>query len=262
MRYFVVHAFTNRLFSGNPAGVCVVNHRLEPQVMQRIAHENSLPETAFILEEDGGFRIRWFTPAFEMDLCGHATLSAGFVVLNLLRPEADSVVFSSPSGPLTVARRDGRYTLDFPARPPVSVPIPEGLEAVLGAKVLGCSLSRDLIIELESADTVQGLTPDFERLGLIEGCMGFVPTAAGDGGADFVSRFFDPHDAIIEDPVTGSSHCSLIPFWAERLGKDTLVARQLSRRGGTLYCRNLGERVEIAGDAVLYLEGKIHLGDD
>jgi len=262
MRYCVVHAFTDRLFSGNPAGVCLVGRWPEPAMMQRIARENALPETAFILEEEGRFHIRWFTPAFEMDLCGHATLAAGFVVLNFIRPEADSVAFSSPSGPLTVARRAGRYALDFPARPPASVPVPEGLEAALGAKVLGCSGSRDLIIELASMAAVENLAPDFAQLRRMEGYMGFVPTARGEGGIDFVSRFFDPHDAIIEDPVTGSSHCSLIPFWAERMGKTEMVARQLSQRGGTLYCKQLGDRVEIAGDAVLYLEGTVKVADD
>lgn len=258
MRYFIVDAFADVPFSGNPAGVCLLDHWPAAEMMQCIAWENNLSETAFILKDDDGWHIRWFTPAFEIDLCGHASLASGFVVLNYVQPGADSVRFQSQSGPLAVMRQGTRYALNFPARPPVSIPTPEGLEHALGVKVLECRAARDLIILLESPEAVAAMTPDFDSLGKIGGYMGFVPTASS-LEADFVSRFFDPHDAIVEDPVTGSSHCSLVPFWSKRLGKKTLIARQLSRRGGTLYCRDLGERVEIAGDARLYLEGSIYI---
>lgn len=258
MRYYIVDAFADMPFSGNPAGVCLVDNWPGADRMQCIARENNLSETAFILSDNDGWHIRWFTPAFEIDLCGHATLASGFVVLNYVQPGIDRVRFVSQSGPLTVMRQGTRYVLDFPARPPKLIPTPKGLEHALGAKVLECRAARDLVILLESQEAVAALTPDFALLGEISGYMGFVPTASG-LETDFVSRFFDPHDAIIEDPVTGSAHCSLVPFWSKRLGKETMVARQLSQRGGTLYCRDLGERVEIGGDARLYLEGSIYL---
>jgi PhzF family phenazine biosynthesis protein len=256
----MVDAFTDGLFGGNPAGVCLVEGAWPTDaLMQRIAGENNLPETAFICKEPDGWRIRWFTPAFEMDLCGHATLASGFVILTQLEP-ADSVALNSQSGKLSVTKTGDRLTLDFPSRPPAPVATPEGLAAALGADVLECRGARDLIIRVKDAETVQNLTPDFDALGRIPGYMGFVPTAAGEGfGCDFVSRFFDPHDAIVEDPVTGSAHCSLIPYWREILRKTDFVARQLSRRGGTLYCEDCGERVAISGKAALYLDGTLHV---
>ncbi len=258
MRYFVVDAFTDKHFSGNPAGVCLLDSPLSPELMQKIAGENNLPETAFIIKQESGWNIRWFTPAFEMDLCGHATLASGFVVLSLLEPEKEKVFFSSQSGMLCVEKDGGFFSLDFPSRPPVPCAVDERLPKALGAPVLGCALSRDLIILMEDEETVASLDPDFELLGEIPGCAGFVPTAKGKE-CDFVSRYFDPHDAIIEDPVTGSAHCSLIPFWKERLGKTEFFAKQLSKRGGSLFCRDKGERVKISGNAILYLDGKLAL---
>ena len=254
--YYVVDAFTARPFAGNPAGVCLVDAWPAEEKMQQIAGENNLPETAFICKEETGWRIRWFTPAFEMDLCGHATLASGFVILTQLEPGADYVDFASCSGPLRVLRQGDRFTLDFPSRPPVPVVTPEGLAECLGVPVLGCFQSRDLIVLVEDAAQVASLQPDFAAMARIIPAEGVVPTAPGED-CDFVSRFFDPHDAIIEDPVTGSAHCTLVPFWADRLGKDTLVARQLSKRGGTLFCENAGQRVFISGNAVLYSVGEI-----
>ena len=256
MTYYVVDAFTDRPFAGNPAGVCLVDTWPSEEKMQQIAGENNLPETAFICKTEAGWHIRWFTPAFEMDLCGHATLASGFVILTQLEPDADSVTFSSASGPLRVVRQEERFTLDFPSRPPVPVETPAGLPECLGVPVLGCFQSRDLIVLVENAQQVATLQPDFAAMAKIIPAEGVVPTAPGDD-CDFVSRFFDPHDAIIEDPVTGSAHCTLIPFWSERLGKQELVARQLSKRGGTLYCRLDEPRVFISGAAVLYSIGEI-----
>lgn len=259
MKYYLVEAFTDTLFSGNPAGVCVVDEWPEKEMMQRLAGENNLPETAFLHKGENGWEIRWFTPAFEMDLCGHATLASGFVVMNLLE-HSDRADFSSCSGPLSVLRDEGGngYVLDFPSRPPVEIPIPAGIEECLGAKVLSCWQSRDMLVLLENAEAVRTLAPDFDKMREIIPEWGMVPTAPGDD-CDFVSRYFDPHDTIIEDPVTGSAHCTLTPFWSERLGKSTLHARQLSRRGGKLLCVNEGERVRIGGNAVLYLEGELHV---
>lgn len=256
MKYFIVEAFTDKLYSGNPAGVCLLDEWLEPEKMQKIAGENNLPETAFIVKEPEGWRIRWFTPAFEIDLCGHATLASGFVVLTQLEKDADRVYFNSQSGQLCVERYNDRFMLDFPSRPPVPIEIDPLLEKALGVPVLECHLSRDMIIVVPDAQSVKNMTPDFDIMRQVKGCMGFVPTAKGDD-CDFVSRYFDPNDAIIEDPVTGSAHCTLIPFWKERLGKTQFVARQLSKREGTLYCSDEGERVRIAGNAVLYLSGEL-----
>ena len=258
MRYFIVDAFTRKLFSGNPAGICLTEEPLCESVMQRIAGENNLPETAFITENKGKWSIRWFTPAFEMDLCGHATLASGFVVLTLLRKDLSFVEFSSKSGILKVERNNDLFTLDFPSRPPVRTRVDPRLSRALGAEVSECALSRDLIILLEDEKAVKNLSPDFELLKQIGGCAGFVPTARG-GDCDFVSRYFDPSDAIIEDPVTGSAHCSLIPYWKDKLNKNDFTARQLSARGGTLYCRDGGDRVYISGNAVLYLDGELFL---
>ncbi len=258
MRYFIVDAFTAEPFAGNPAGVCLLESWPDAAVMQRIAGENNLPETAFILDGENGWEIRWFTPAFEMDLCGHATLASGYVILNCLQSHLAQVRFSSQSGPLQVTRQGDTYVLDFPSRPPVPVDVHPYVEQCLGVKVLGAFQSRDLIVLLENENDVRNLTPDFALMAKIPGLVGLVPTAAGDE-CDFVSRYFDPNDAIIEDPVTGSAHCTLIPFWAERLGKDEFIARQLSKRGGTLFCRDRGERVSIAGNAVLYLEGTLNI---
>lgn len=260
MRYFLADAFTDNLFSGNPAGVCLLDHPLSPELMQRIAGENNLPETAFLEKRPEGWHIRWFTPAFEMDLCGHATLASGFVLMNYVEP-GDEARFSSCSGQVRVLRQGGSYALDFPSRPPVQVPIPEGIEECLGAKVLSCWQSRDMLVLLENEQAVRDVKPDFEAMAKILPQWGMVPTAPG-SDCDFVSRYFDPRDAVPEDPVTGSAHCSLAPFWAEKLGKETLVARQLSRRGGTLHCTMQGDRVSIGGNAVLYLDGTLHIPEE
>lgn len=255
MKYYMVDAFTNAPFSGNPAGVCLVERWPETGLMQRIAGENRLPETAFIHKGSGGWEIRWFTPAFEMDLCGHATLASGYVILNLLEP-GDSVRLSSRSGELWVLREEDRYTLDFPSRPPVEISIDPRIETCLGVPVRGCFQSRDLIVLVDGAAQVRNMKPDFQLMAEIIPEFGIVPTAPG-VDCDFVSRYFDPHDAIIEDPVTGSAHCTLIPFWKNRLQKTEFVARQLSDRGGTLYCRDEGARVKISGGASLYLQGEL-----
>jgi len=258
MKYYIVKAFTDSTYSGNPAGVCLLDSWLSSEIMQKIAGENNLPETAFIVKEEEGWRIRWFTPAFEIDLCGHATLASGFVVLTQLEKDAERVWFNSQSGRLCVERRGDRFMLDFPARPPKAVEVDTRLSECLGVPVLEAHLSRDLIIVVPDEKSVKNMTPDFDKMREIKGCLGFVPTAKGDK-CDFVSRYFDPNDAIIEDPVTGSAHCTLVPFWSERLGKKELHARQLSKREGDLYCVDGGERVYISGSAVLYLEGELYI---
>lgn len=259
MKYFVVDAFTDSLFSGNPAGVCPVSEWPDDAVMLRIAAENNLSETAFLLGGGGKYHIRWFTPVSEFDLCGHATLGSAFVILNFLEPQRQAVDFTSMSGPLRVVREGDRYTLDFPARPPRPIADMDLVTQALGAKPQALFLARDHVALFDSAETVRTLRPDFDAMRRIENCIGLIATAPGDGSCDFVSRYFAPNDGILEDPVTGSAHCTLVPFWHQRLGRSELTARQLSARGGTLYCRDCGERIMISGNAVLYLQGELAL---
>jgi PhzF family phenazine biosynthesis protein len=256
MKYYVVDAFADKVFGGNPAGVCLPDRPLKASLMQQIAAENNLAETAFLTKRDGWYDLRWFTPETEIDLCGHATLASAFILMNFVERDTETIGFETLSGRLTVTRRGDMYLMDFPSRMPVPCPIPSVLEAALGVPVLETHLSRDLLAVVESEDDVRNLTPDFSLLRQIDGAFAVIVTAKGTD-CDFVSRFFAPDAGIPEDPVTGSSHSTLIPFWSARLGKTTLLARQLSKRGGTLYCRDLGPRVEIGGRAALYLEGDI-----
>jgi PhzF family phenazine biosynthesis protein len=256
MRYYVVDAFSSQLFKGNPAGVCVLAEWPGDELMQSIAAENNLAETAFIVPRADHYDLRWFTPETEIDLCGHATLASAFVVDNFVEKGAGVIRFASKSGPLSVTKKGGLYEMDFPARKPMRIELTPGITRATGLPVLEAYASRDLILLVESERLVSGFCPNFELLKQLHGYLGIVITAGG-AEADFVSRFFAPAAGIPEDPVTGSSHASLIPLWAERLGKDKLVARQLSRRGGTLFCENCGARVKIAGEATLYLQGEL-----
>ncbi len=260
MKYYVVDAFTKELFSGNPAGICPVGDWPAERLMCDIAAENNLSETAFIRPHGSGYDIRWFTPAGEFDLCGHATLASAFIVMNILEPGRQAVDFSSMSGPLRVTREEGGlYQLDFPARPPREIEPMALVEQSLGLRPRGLYLARDHVALFDTAEQVRSLTPDFNVMRRIKNCIGLIATAPGDGEYDFVSRYFAPNDGIVEDPVTGSAHCTLVPFWARRLGRRELTARQVSKRGGTLYCRDGGERIFIAGHAVLYSAGELKL---
>lgn len=259
MKYFVVDAFTSEVFRGNPAGVCAADTPLAAELMQKIAFENNLAETAFFTKRDGYYDLAWFTPEVEMDLCGHATLASAFVILNYIEPGMNEVRFSTRSGMLGVRRGNGRYLMDFPSRKPVECDIPEGLSDALGARVLETHLSRDILVLLENEAAVRNLKPDIYKLSRIKEPFAFIVTAKGDVKYDFVSRFFAPGAGIVEDPVTGSSHSTLIPFWSERLGKKEMTAAQLSARGGVLYCKDIKERVEIGGEAVCYLKGEIQI---
>lgn len=259
MQYFVVDAFTDRLFAGNPAGVCLLDKPLSDAVLQQIAAENNLAETAFLQKQAKGYNLRWFTPEQEFDLCGHATLASAFVLFSFVEKDAEHLHFDSQSGPLSVRRRpDGLLELDFPARPPKEIPVLDIMSRAVGFPVLEAHLSRDMVLVLESEKHVAEAQPDLSLVATIPDCDNMIITARGET-ADFVSRYFTPGISIPEDPVTGSAHSTLIPFWANRLGKDEMVAHQLSWRGGTLYCRNNRERVNIAGQAVLYLRGEICL---
>lgn len=259
MQYFVVDAFTDRLFSGNPAGVCLLDDWPDATVMQNIAMENNLAETAFLVRESSGaYGLRWFTPETEIDLCGHATLASAFVLMNEVRAVSGSVEFHTKSGTLTVSQSGDVFTMDFPSRPPVPCEVPPMLEQALGASVLEAHASRDLLVLLESEDAVRSLRPDFALLKQLKDVFAVIATARGTD-CDFVSRFFAPGVGVPEDPVTGSSHSTLIPFWHARLGKKQMTARQLSARGGALMCEYCGDRVKIGGTAVCYLRGEIRL---
>jgi PhzF family phenazine biosynthesis protein len=261
LRLFVVDAFTRTLFRGNPAAVCPLDGWLPDALLQNIATENNLSETAFFVPEGNAFRLRWFTPTQEVDLCGHATLATAHVLFRELSHPAPSLTFLSRSGELHVTREGERLTLDFPAWRVSAVAKDADLTRALGREPTALfSSGRDYLALFESEQEVAALSPDMERLRWLprEGVM---CTAPGES-VDFVSRYFAPQVGIPEDPVTGSAHCSLAPLWAERLGKSSLSARQISPRGGELSCRLEGERVLISGHAVRYLEGTLTLPDN
>src|SRR5262245_20976127 len=257
---FQVDAFADRPFSGNPAAVVPLSTWPDDATLQAIAAENNLAETAFFAPEggDGSFRLRWFTPAVEVNLCGHATLASAHVLWTKLGQSATRLRFQTRSGELVVTREGGRIVLDFPAQPAAAIAAPAGLVAALGASPLETLKSVDLLCVFEREADVAALAPDFRALARFE-TRGVIATAPGADGVDFVSRFFAPRAGIDEDPVTGSAHCALIPYWSGRLRRTTLVARQISKRGGTLWCEDRGERVAIGGQAALFLEGWIEL---
>lgn len=259
LRMFQVDAFAGAVFRGNPAAVCPLESWLGDEQMQAIATENNLAETAFFVPEGDGYRLRWFTPRYEVDLCGHATLASAFVVFTVLEAVDDSVRFETRSGLLEVSRDGNRFVMDFPARPGTVCPDPPAdlLEALDIPPTQVLWAAGDYFGVYESEDEVRTVRPDLPRIERLES-RGAVVTAPG-RDTDFVSRYFAPRYGIPEDPVTGSTHCTLVPYWAERLGKTRLHARQVSSRQGELFCEMRGERVAIAGEAVLYLEGMIHL---
>jgi PhzF family phenazine biosynthesis protein len=254
---FQVDAFTGEIFHGNPAAVCPLEKWLPDATLRNIAAENNLSETAFIVPRGNEFELRWFTPTVEVELCGHATLAAAFVLFTERAFSGKEIRFRSRSGILTVARDGDILTLDFPSRPPEKCGAPEALIRGLGRTPPQVFKSRDFVAVFDSADDVKNLQPDFAALKTLD-CLGIIATAPG-GDCDFVSRFFAPAAGIDEDPVTGSAHCTLIPFWAAKLGKSKLFARQISKRGGELFCELAGDRVRIGGKVKLFLRGEIFI---
>jgi predicted PhzF superfamily epimerase YddE/YHI9 len=255
---YQVDAFADRPFTGNPAAVCPLVSWLPPKTMQAIAAENNLSETAFLVAEGAAWRLRWFTPTVEVDLCGHATLAAAYVIFTVLAPERQRVVFrTETAGDLAVTRQGELLALDFPAWPPEPCPAPPGLGPALGREPAAVLAARDYLAVYDTADEVASLTPDF--LALAKLGRSVIATAPGSAGIDFVSRFFAPALGVDEDPVTGSAHCTSIPYWAGRLGRSKLQARQLSHRGGSLGCELRGERVAIGGRVIPYLTGAIEI---
>ena len=230
--YFVVHSFTDRIFTGNPAGVCPLEGWIDEETMQKIATENRLSETAFFAREGEAYRLRWFTPRNEVDLCGHATLASAHVLFDHLGHEADTIKFHTLSGELAVWKDGESLVMDFPSRPAQEVEAPDHLAAGLRSDVDHVFKSRDYMAVFESERQVRELDPDFSELEKLD-CTGIIATAPGEQ-VDFVSRFFAPREGVPEDPVTGSAHCTLAPYWAARFGRNELVARQVSARGGEL----------------------------
>jgi PhzF family phenazine biosynthesis protein len=261
LQLFQVDAFTSRVLGGNPAGVIPLEQWLPDETLQAIAAENFLPETSYIIPAAPGesidYHLRWFTPEIEMDLCGHATLAAAHVLMRHQGYEKKLVRFGSQSGPLSVERDGDRLVLDFPSRTPEPREVSAAFTEALGARPKELHLARDWLAVYDTEEEVRALRPDFAKVAAL-GAFAVIVTAPGKN-SDFVSRFFAPGAGVPEDPVTGSAHCTLIPYWSRRLGKKSLHALQVSKRGGELWCEDAGERVKIGGHAVTYLEGTIRI---
>lgn len=259
LKKYHIDAFTYNLFGGNPACIIPLEEWLSDDLLMKITQENNLAETAFFTQKNDRFHIRWFTPETEMDLCGHATLACAHVIKSHLYYEADTIYFDSESGELVVSCEDERYVLDFPSRMPEVSELPAIISDSLNLKPKEIFKARDYVLIYENEEDILALNPDKNRLeGIDLGHGGIVCTAPGTE-ADFVSRFFTPGASIFEDPVTGSAHCSLIPFWSKRMNKEDLLAHQISSRKGELFCKNKGDRVLIAGRAVTYSIGIVYL---
>ncbi len=255
---FKLDAFTDRLFAGNPAAVCPLNEWLSDELLQNIAKENNLSETAFFVKNKESFSIRWFTPVTEVDLCGHATLASAAVIFEKLGYKLDTILFESRSGMLTVIKDRDLYVLNFPTDKPLPVDLPGELVEAIGERPDEAYQGKeDYLLVYDSEDKIAELKPDFRKLALIS-TRGVIVTAPA-SGYDFISRFFAPAAGIDEDPVTGSAHTMLTPYWSKKLKKKELSARQISSRGGILHCHDKGERTEISGRAVFFLEGLIEV---
>ncbi|OGU61137.1 MAG: isomerase [Ignavibacteria bacterium GWF2_33_9] len=244
---YKINAFADSPLKGNPAAVCIIDKWLETEKLQKIAAENFLPETAFIIKQSDYYELRWFTPEIEMDLCGHATMASAFVVFNYIEPNLKEVLFKTQSGDIIVTINNELLTLNFPSRMPIKAGIPEIILQGIGIKPKEVYKSRDYILVYENEEIIRQIKPNkliIDQINLDPG--GIIITAIGNE-VDFVSRFFTPQASIFEDPVTGSAHCSLIPFWSQRLNKTKMIAKQISERGGVLYCEDKGTRVLISG---------------
>lgn len=252
---YQVDAFASKVFAGNPAAVCPLESWLPDELLQAIAAENNLSETAYLVKVGSDYRLRWFTPALEVDLCGHATLASGYVIMTHLEPRRERVRFHTRSGPLEVARQGDLLTMDFPAAEAKPYEGLDALAAALGARPMQALIATKAMAVFEREADVAALAPNMERVAALD-CDGVIATAPGDN-CDFVSRYFAPAAGIPEDLVTGSAHCILTPYWAKRLGKQSLQALQISRRGGELLVEHRGERVAIAGRVAPYMVGRI-----
>ncbi len=255
-RFFQIDAFTTRRFAGNPAAVMLMDAFPHDGVLQSLAAENNLAETAFLVPDGCDYRLRWFTPTVEVPLCGHATLASAAAVMERLEPGREIVAFQTASGRLTVTRSGARYLMDFPARPCSSIEAPMGLAAALGVQPTEVVWDGfNYLARLATPDQVRSLSPNLTAVERLD-CAGVIVTAEDGRDYDFISRYFAPAKGIPEDPVTGGAHCALAPFWAKRLGRSALRAFQASSRGGEILCRLKDERVKLEGACIFYLEGE------
>lgn len=257
IRQYQVDAFATRVFEGNPAAVCPLEAWLDDRLLLAIANENNLSETAFFVPSERGFHLRWFTPISEVDLCGHATLAAAHVIFEILSYNKKQIVFETRSGDLVVESADGLLTMNFPLSMPSSCPIPDGLVEGLGHTPVDVLAAEDYIAVFDNEEIVRSLLPNLSKLQELDR-RGVIVTAPG-REVDFVSRFFAPKLGVPEDPVTGSAHCELAPYWAARIGKNSMQARQVSKRGGNLRCLVQDNRVILSGSAVTFMTAEIYL---
>lgn len=261
---YQVDAFTEKVFGGNPAAIIPLQNWLEEELMQKIAMENNLSETAFFVKEDEGYRVRWFTPEYEIDLCGHATLASAYVIKNFIDPPIQEILFTTQkAGDLKVYSKEGALTLDFPSRMPVATEAPKGLLESLGnPNAVEILRSRDYFVVLPNEEAVLSIEPDFALMKELD-AIGVIVTAKGKT-ADVVSRCFYPGAGIPEDPVTGSAHCNIVPYWCEKLHTKKIFAKQLSKRGGDLWCELKGDRVLMSGKCTLFMTGEVAIvpGED
>ena len=255
MKQYVVDAFTDEVFSGNPAAVCITKEWLSDDLMMNITRENNLSETAFAVKERDRYKLRWFTPGGEIDLCGHATLATAFVIMNYYDTHLEEVAFDTLSGVLTVEKKQDLYEMDFPAYELKPKEVTSAMEDAIGARPVEAYMGRDLLCIFESEDVVRGLSPDMEKLKALDGLL--LQVTAKGREYDCVSRSFAPKLNVPEDPVCGSGHCHIVPYWAKKEGKDDIIACQASRRGGILYCGIEADRVKLAGKAALYSEAEL-----
>jgi|TARA_B110001454_G_scaffold175519_1_gene167280 PhzF family phenazine biosynthesis protein len=254
---YQIDAFANKVFEGNPAAVIPLEDWLPAKTMQLIASENNLSETAFFCPSDNNYEIRWFTPNGEIELCGHATLASAYVLFNILNYKTEQIEFNSLSGRLTVKKVNDLFRLDFPSQNPIKCKTPRLLTEGLGRESNNCYKNEDYLVVFETEDEIANINPDFNKLKMLDS-RGVIITAPG-LNYDFVSRAFFPKYGVLEDPVTGSAHTKLIPYWAEKFGRSKLIAKQVSKRGGELFCENHKNRVYISGHAKLYMKGEIEI---
>ena len=254
---YQIDAFANKVFEGNPAAVIPLEDWLPAKTMQLIASENNLSETAFFCPSDNNYEIRWFTPNGEIELCGHATLASAYVLFNILNYKREQIEFNSLSGKLTVKKVNDLFRLDFPSQNPIKCKMPRLLSEGLGRESNNCYKNEDYLVVFETENEIANINPDFNKLKILDS-RGVIITAPG-LNYDFVSRAFFPKYGVLEDPVTGSAHTKLIPYWAEKLGRSKLIAKQVSKRGGELFCENDKNRVYISGHAKLYMKGEIEI---
>ena len=258
MIQFIVDAFTDKIFSGNPAAVCILKNFPSDELMKNIAAENNLSETAFAVKEKNFYKLRWFTPSGEIDFCGHATLATAFVIFSQIEKNSDSIDFETLRGNFSVTKNKNLFEMNFPAYDYKKIPVTDKMREAVGENVLEAYLSRDLLMILENDEKIKNLQPNFEKLKNLDGLIQAVTAKSSDENFDCVSRIFAPKIKIAEDPVTGSTHCLIAPIWSKKLQKNFLKCYQASSRGGILFCETFEDRVKISGNAILFAKSELN----